>query len=127
MILCDTNIFFELFRGNEKVSEELIHIGFGNVGLSDLSVGEIYFGMRKGEERKTRELINQFHRFPITKESSKQFIEIMADKSRKKITIPDALIAAVAKVNGLKLFTLNEKDFKHIGGLELYKPKSKLK
>lgn len=78
MILCDTGVYFEIFRDNEKVIEEVEKIGFGNLGLCDLSVGEIYFGMRKGEERKTKELINLFQKFHFTKEVSKAFIEIMA-------------------------------------------------
>ena len=127
MILCDTNIYLELFKGNGKVLEELKLIGFGNIGLSDLSIGEIYYGMRKGEERKTKELIRLFNRYHFSKEVSKHFIEIISNQHGRKITVPDAIIAAFAKSNQLMLFTLNVKDFKDIQGLRLYKPKLKLK
>ncbi len=127
MILCDTNIYLELFKGNEKVYEEMEKIGFGNAGLSDLSIGEIYFGMRKGEERRTKELINLSQRFQFSKEVSKHFLEIMSNHYGKKVNVPDALVAAFAKANSLKLFTLNLKDFKQIKGLELYKSKLNLK
>lgn len=126
MILCDTCIYFEIFRGNEKIVEEIEKIGFGNLALCDLSVGEIYFGMRKGEERRTKELLNLFHRFHFTKEISMAFIEIMANRYGRRIAIPDALIASFAKSNNLKLFILNTKDFKEVEGLQLYKPTLKL-
>lgn len=54
MILCDTNIFFELFRGNQAIIDELEHIGYQNVAISDITIGEIYFGMRKKEEQHTQ-------------------------------------------------------------------------
>lgn len=127
MILCDTSIYFEIFRDNGKVIEEVKKIGFGNLALCDLSIGEIYFGMRKGEERKTKELVNLFQRFHFTKEVSKIFVETMANHFGRKITIPDALIASFAKANGTKLFTLNVKDFKEVKDLLLYKPTLKLK
>lgn len=68
MILCDTNIYLELFKANVNVLEEMEKIGFGNAALSDVSIGEIYYGMRKGEERKTKDLINLFQRFHFSKE-----------------------------------------------------------
>jgi len=99
MILCDTSVYFEIFRGNEQVIEEVGKIGFGNLAICDLSVGEIYFGMRKGEQRKTKELIDLFQRFHFTKEVSKAFIEIMTNRYGRRIQIPDALVASFAKAN----------------------------
>lgn len=122
MILCDTNIFFELFRGNQAIIDELNDIGYQNLAISDITIGEIYFGMRKKEEAQTRELIRRFKRFHFTKDASKIFVEIMSDLSSRQIGLPDALISSIAKVNSLKLFTLNISDFKQVDGLDLYKP-----
>lgn len=121
MILCDTGVYFEIFRDNEKVIEEVEKIGFGNLGLCDLSVGEIYFGMRKGKERKTKELINLFQNFTLQRKSLKPLLRSWLQYGRR-IEIPDALIASFSKVNSLKLFTLNVKDFKEVEGLQLCKP-----
>jgi predicted nucleic acid-binding protein len=44
MILCDTNIFFELFRGNQSVLEELAHIGYRNLAVSDSTIGGSILG-----------------------------------------------------------------------------------
>lgn len=51
----------------------------------------------------------------------------MTDQYGRKARVPDALIASFAKANSIKLFTFNVKDFKEIKGLQLYKPKFKLR
>lgn len=127
MILCDTCILFEIFRGNTLVLNECEKIGYENLAISDITVGEIYFGMRKGQEEVTRNLIKKFKRFRMTEDVSKLFVEIMADNSHPKIKLPDALIAAVSIANSLSLFTINIKDFKEINNIKLYKPSQKLK
>ena len=123
MILCDTSVFFALFRGNEAIRDELTDIGFKNLALSDITIGEIYFGMRKNEESKTKELMRQFAKYHFTKDASRIFLEIMSDLYGRQIGLPDALIASIAKTNSLEVFTLNVDDFKRVEGLRLYKPK----
>ena len=112
MILCDTGVFIQLVRGNSTFEREILRIGSGNLGISDISVGDIYFGIRRGESRRTKELIRYFQRFTLSKDVSKLFVEIMSDRSLPRMTIPDALIAATAITNQIQLFTLNVNDFK---------------
>jgi tRNA(fMet)-specific endonuclease VapC len=126
MILCDTNIFFELFRNNPRVIDELDKIGYENLAICDITIGEIYFGMKSSEEKFTKNLIHQFNRYSFTKDASKIFVQIMADLSSRKVGVPDALIAAIAKANSLPILTLNISDFKLIEGIKLYKPTQKL-
>lgn len=126
MILCDTNIIFEIFRGNSIVINELEKIGYENLAICDVTIGEIYFGMRKGEEKQTKKLIQQFNRYNITKDASKIFVQIMSDLASRQIGVPDALIAAIAKANSLELLTLNLSDFKLVEGLKIYRPSQKL-
>lgn len=126
MILCDTNIIFEVFRGNSIVINELEKIGYENLAICDVTIGEIYFGMRKGEEKLTKTLIRQFNRYNITKDASKIFVQIMSDLSSRQIGIPDALIAAIAKANSLEILTLNLSDFTLVEGLKIYRPSQKL-
>jgi predicted nucleic acid-binding protein len=38
MIFCDTNIFFELFKGNDTVIDELLEIGYDNLAICDVTV-----------------------------------------------------------------------------------------
>lgn len=126
MILCDTNIIFEIFRGNSIVINELENIGYENLAICDVTIGEIYFGMRKGEEKQTKTLIRQFNRYNITKDASKIFVQIISDLASRQIGIPDALIAAIAKANSLEVLTLNLSDFALVEGLKIYRPSQKL-
>ena len=44
MILCDTNIIIEIFKGNERTIEKIKTIGLENIVISSISVMELYFG-----------------------------------------------------------------------------------
>lgn len=123
IILCDTDIFIDFFHGEEKIVKELDYLTFERLALTSVSVAEIYFGMRKREAEKTRDLIGKFGTYHIDKESSKKFLHLMLGYKEKGLKIPDALIAAVAVVNNLELFTLNKKDYDFIKELKLYSPK----
>ena len=127
MILCDTVILIELFRGNQSVIEEYEKIGYPNLCICDVTVGQLLYGMRKSEEKLLKKLFNLFVRYRITKEVSEKFIEIMNDNYGAKIKIPDALIAAVAVCNGLTIYTFNTKDFKNVRNLSMYKSLKKNK
>ncbi|WP_310379365.1 PIN domain-containing protein [Flavobacterium sp.] len=50
MILCDTNIFIEIYRGNETIIEIFKNIGQQNVAISDVSSAELLFGARNKKE-----------------------------------------------------------------------------
>ena len=44
MILCDTNIIIEIFKGNERTIEKIKTIGLENIVISSITVMELYFG-----------------------------------------------------------------------------------
>lgn len=46
MILCDTNILIEFYRGNSDIVQELEKIGVPNLAISTVTAGEMYFGAR---------------------------------------------------------------------------------
>ena len=53
---------------------------------------------------------------------SQKFIELMLKYTKGHVlAVPDALIAATALVNNIKLYTINVKYFKFIDDLILYK------
>lgn len=126
LILCDTNILIHLFHKDAKVSEEMDIIDFNNLAISVITVAEIYYGMRQGESRKTKEVLRAFTIIHLSKEISKKFIELMADRSKRRMQLPDALIAATAIVSNAQLFTLNRQDFDFVSGIELYNPHKKI-
>ena len=43
MLLCDTNIFIEVYRSNIVVLTELEKIGYENITISDITRGELFY------------------------------------------------------------------------------------
>ena len=120
IILCDTNIFIELFHENNRILQELDYLGFDRLAISVIAVGEIYYGMRKRETARTKDLIRKFNLYHLDKETSNLFIQFMLGYRDKGISVPDALVAATAVSHNVELFTLNRSDFEFIKGIKLY-------
>ncbi|TAG97303.1 MAG: type II toxin-antitoxin system VapC family toxin [Oscillatoriales cyanobacterium] len=124
MILCDTNVLIEFYKGNPAIVQELGRIGVARLAISVITQAELYYGaLNKAELLRIQKHLNLLHNLPIDRQVSSQFIQLMAQYSLShKLTIPDALIAATALVNDLELYTLNIKDFRFIENLRLYHP-----
>ena len=122
MIICDTNIFIEIFRQNYFIRSELEKIGFDNIVVSDVIRAELFFGAKnKIDLQNIRKSIEDFLVLTIQLEISTMavdFVEIYC--LSHKLNLPDALIAATAIYYNIELFTLNVKDFKYIPGIQLY-------
>lgn len=127
LILCDTGIFLDYFRGNINMLAELEEIGFERLAISSISIAEIYFGMYKREERQTKEAIKKFNKYHLNKDISQNFLSLMLSYKSYNLAIPDALIASTAISNNLELFTHNTKDFDFIEDINLYKPKRRFR
>ncbi len=122
MILCDTNILIEFYRGRADVIETLSAVGVSGLAVSVITVGELYFGARDKRELKTlRENLSLLKQLPIDKEISKLHLELLEKYSLShRLNIPDALIAATALNYSIPLYTLNVRDFHFISGLNLH-------
>ena len=123
MILCDTNIFIEIFRKNFLIRSELNKIGYDNIVISDVVKAELFFGARdKIDLQKISKSIEHFPVLSIQFEISKIAVDFVEKYClSQKLNLPDALIAATAVYYGVALFTLNEKDFRFIPELQLYR------
>ena len=44
MVLCDTNIVIEFFKGNPQVVQQLQEIDQSDIGISAITQAELYFG-----------------------------------------------------------------------------------
>jgi predicted nucleic acid-binding protein len=122
MILCDTNIFIELYKGNDDVIRTLQAIGAGNIAVSVITKAELFYGARNKQElARINTHLSLCHCYNVNTEVSALFIRLMLDYSLShKSSIPDMLIAATAMSNNLGLYTLNTKDFKFIPAIKLY-------
>lgn len=122
LVLCDTNIIIEFYKGNGKIVEILQKIGVENIVIRSITATELVFGAINKTELKTIIAdIEQLTLFPLNETISEQFLNLMQQYSLShKLDIPDALIAATALVNDLELYTLNVKHFKYIHILKLF-------
>jgi tRNA(fMet)-specific endonuclease VapC len=122
IVLSDTNILIELYKNNSKIISSLQSIGEENIAISSITAGELIFGaLNKKETQTIRKDIEGLILFHMNEAITVKFIELMLKYSKSHgLDVPDALIAATAIVNDVKLYTLNSKDFKYIDELKLY-------
>ena len=124
MILCDTNILIEFYRGNPAVLQVLREVGAQNLSISVITTGELFFGAKDKRELKRMQkhlaLINQI---ALDAEISARFVTLLESYALShKLSVPDALIAATALCYNLPLYTLNTKDFRFIPEIQLFHP-----
>ncbi len=125
--LLDTNVLSETrkARRNAGVSEWISDTPEHRLCLSAITVGEVARGISRlrarGEDRQARvldswleDVIDAFadRIAPVTVEVAKEW---GAQSAHQPVPVPDALIAATAKVHGWTLVTRNVKDFEHTG------------
>lgn len=94
MIICDTNIFIEIFRKNFLIRSELEKIGYDNVVISDVIKAELIFGAKnKIDLKNIKKSIANFLILSIQHEISKKAIYLMEDYSlSQRLSLPDVLL-----------------------------------
>ena len=123
IILCDSNILFEFFKGNRDVKNNLTEIGDTQIAFSIITHAEAYAGSSKDDVRELKLFFGRYPLYHIDENTSKIFNGLMLSYyNRHSKWIPDALIAATALSNQIELYTLNRKDFDFIPYLTLYNP-----
>ncbi|WP_446812215.1 type II toxin-antitoxin system VapC family toxin (plasmid) [Methylomonas sp. 2BW1-5-20] len=122
MILCDTNILIEFYKGNPAIIQTLRIIGPANIAVSVITKAELFYGARdKQELAKIERHLGQCHCYGLNPAISTLFIDLMRRYSLShKASVPDMLIAATAISHDVTLYTLNTKDFNFIPDLNLY-------
>ena len=123
MILCDTNIFIEIYRRNQSVHTVLIDkIGLKNVVISDVTRAELFYGaFNKAELQMIRKDLSNFQVLHIDQFISEKAVEFVEKYCLShKTDLEDALIAATAILYNIELYTLNIKDFVFIPEIKLY-------
>lgn len=122
IVLCDTNILIEYFKGSPTISNQLQNIGIGSITVSTITVSELYFGaLNKKELIQIKNNLSCLTQLPVSVPISNIFLNLMEKYALShKLTIPDAIIATTAIYHDVPLFTLNTKDFKFIPRLQLH-------
>jgi len=122
MVLCDTNIFIEIYKGNSLIIENFKIIGQDNVAISDVSCAELLYGARnKKELNLIRKDIDKLIVLPISSSISTRAVKLVEEFSLShNLNLPDALIASTAIIHHIELYTLNLKDFKFLKDITLF-------
>lgn len=122
MILCDTNIFIEIYRNNQSIIQTIKHIGQQNVAVSDVTRAELSFGARnKKELQAIRKDMDKLIVFPVDAFISDKAVKLVELYSLShKLALPDALIGATAIYHKIELYTLNVKDFIFLDEVKLF-------
>ncbi len=123
MILLDTNILIEYFKGDKSIRKTLIEARFENLAASSVTVMELFYGARNKKELVyIKKALAELHTVHLSTSISALSMQLIEKYSKShNLDIPDALIAATAIDNSMELYTLNKKDFKYISELTLYK------
>ena len=126
-VLLDTDILSNLMKGQEKVvarAQQYLS-EFDQLGFSIITRYEILRGLRAknayAQESRFDILCSKSKLFALTDEIVKEAAGIYADLRSQGVLIGDAdiLIAATAKVHGLRLSTNNRRHFDRIEDLEI--------
>ena len=134
MIFLDTNVISETLKKapDSAVIAWLVRHD-AELALPTIAVAEIAFGIQKirpdqRADRLDEGLLSWRRRFSdkmfaFTEEAALAYGDIMGDAARqgRGMSVPDGMIAAIARINGGRLATRNLKDFE-ITGLELISP-----
>jgi tRNA(fMet)-specific endonuclease VapC len=121
MVIFDTNILIELYRGNLAVKEEIQQIKSTVYYVSSITVAEFMVGAKNKEDLKRIEnQLNKYTSIPLNTEITDIFIDLFKTFTLShKPGIADTLIAATALYYHLPLYTHNKKHFQFIPGIEL--------
>ncbi len=124
LVICDSDVIIEfLDRDNKSIINQLVDFGKDTICVSSVTYSEVIFGAKNKDHQKS--LITSFESL-IVVDIIPSIDSIHRELIRKyslshKLSIQDSLIAATAIDYGMKLYTLNKKDFRFIEGLELIK------
>ena len=126
IIILDTDILIDYFRGVEVAKDYIERIPVNERATTDITLMELFKGARNKEELENIDKFikrNIFIVLPVSSSASRRAVQILRRYSiQKGLGLPDALIAAVTIPAGGKLITGNKKHFEFIDGLKVDLP-----
>jgi predicted nucleic acid-binding protein len=111
-MLVDTDILIDYLRGNPR-AETFVESNLETLAISSITVGELYQGVKEGEERSALDsMTSALTTLPVSEEIAREG-GLLCRKYRKSHNagLADCLIAATAKHHNLPLHSLNLKHY----------------
>ena len=121
--LLDTNIVIDFLRGKKSIVEKIGKILPHGIGISAVSLAELYHGAYKSLRPKYNlTKVDEFISVPgisvvdLDKQIAKHYGKMLAELESGGIKLAeiDMLIAATAGANGLKILTEDKKHFSRL-------------
>lgn len=121
MVIFDTNILIELYRGNLVVQVEIQQIKSDIFYISSITAAEFMVGAQdKADFQRIEKHLKKYTIIPVNGDISDIFIDLFRTHTLShRPAVADTLIAATALYYHLPIYTLNKKDFRFIPGIEL--------
>ena len=118
MIFLDTNILIEYLKGNTSIIEPYL---LEELFISDIVLMELYQGAKNKSDLNF--IVKKIKPFKILK-TNDEIIKLATLLVKEyhlshSMKMMDAIIASTVMVYGIKLMSLNRKDFKYLEGVEL--------
>jgi predicted nucleic acid-binding protein len=103
----DTNVFVDLAQRSEAAAQELER--YDRLLVSRITWIEFLVGARNQDEEDRRRAI--FHDVEVVEMDGTVAAETILIRKNTRLKLPDAIIWATARTQGLILVTLNHRDF----------------
>jgi len=121
MVIFDTNILIEIYRGNDVVRRHVESLDVSVFYISSITIAEFLVGAKdKADLKRFEKLLDAYTHIPLTEDITAIFLNLFKSYSLShRPGIADVLIAATALYYDLPLYTHNKKHFQFIPGLRL--------
>lgn len=121
MVIFDTNILIELYRGNLLVKQQVEQMEDDVFYVSSITIAEFVVGAKdKADLKRIEKQLEKYTSIPLNSDITEIFIKLFKTHTLShRPGIADTLIAATALYYDLLLFTLNKKHFQFIPGIRL--------
>ena len=117
--LFDSNIIIYISKG--ELDFLRVTSNYDDIHISIITYMEV-LGFKFNDEIEKQRVVDVLENFEIIWLNNNIVEEVIIIRQKVKISLPDAIIAASAKIFEFDLFTRNINDFKNISGLNIINP-----
>jgi predicted nucleic acid-binding protein len=111
ILLLDTTVLLDVLRARQNRRSLLAELVAGGhiLATAAINIGEVYSGMRYGEEARTETFLSSLHCYPITGAVARRAGSLKSAWAQKgkTLSLADMIVAATALEHGLSLLTDN--------------------
>jgi predicted nucleic acid-binding protein len=115
IVLLDTTVLLDALRSRQNRRSLLAEVVTSGhiLATAAINIGEVYAGMRRGEESRTEAFLSSLDCYPLTGAIARRAGSLKSAWAQKgrTLSLADMMVAATALEHGLSLMTDNRKDF----------------